>query len=141
MKNKKAQSKGNEYFQKAREEAKNMAGDPGRLENLIQEALNKIKNFSQKNKKTERFIRQIYTLKRMIRAYIHGEYQNLPWKTLLTLIAGLIYFVTPMDLIPDFIPVTGFIDDATILLWIFHSFKEDIENFEIWEQDFSKREG
>jgi uncharacterized membrane protein YkvA (DUF1232 family) len=34
----------------------------------------------------------------------------------LTLIAALAYFVTPFDVIPDFVAGLGFVDDATVLL-------------------------
>ena len=69
----------------------------------------------------------------MIRAYVSGEYRELPWRTLIILVAGILYFVTPLDLIPDFIPALGFVDDISVIFWIFKSFSEDLEKFEEWE--------
>jgi uncharacterized membrane protein YkvA (DUF1232 family) len=66
----------------------------------------------------------------MIRAYIEGEYREIPWKSMVIILASLIYFVNPFDLIPDFIPGIGFIDDISIILMVFKSVEEDILKFQ-----------
>jgi uncharacterized membrane protein YkvA (DUF1232 family) len=38
-----------------------------------------------------------------------------PIRTRLTILGALVYFVSPFDLVPDFIVGLGFLDDATIL--------------------------
>jgi uncharacterized membrane protein YkvA (DUF1232 family) len=52
---------------------------------------------------------QTYTM------YLAFKHPNTPWyaKVLLILVIG--YAVSPIDLIPDFIPVLGYIDDLIIL--------------------------
>ncbi len=50
------------------------------------------------------------------------------------IIASIIYFVTPIDLIPDFIIGLGFIDDAAILTWTFNAIRNDINSFVEWEK-------
>ena len=59
---------------------------------------------------------------RIINAYTSKEYTYVPWKTICLIVAGFIYFIYPVDLIPDFIPAAGFSDDlvaltAVISLW------------------------
>ena len=44
-------------------------------------------------------------------------------------------FTYPMDLIPDFIPVSGIIDDVALIAWIYKSVQEDIEKFLDWESN------
>jgi uncharacterized membrane protein YkvA (DUF1232 family) len=44
-----------------------------------------------------------------------GSYTDTPWKVLSVKIAAVIYFASPIDLIPDFIPVVGYLDDAAVI--------------------------
>lgn len=37
-------------------------------------------------------------------------------KSKVTIVAGLGYFILPLDLIPDFIPLMGFTDDLSVLM-------------------------
>jgi len=71
---------------------------------------------------------------RIINAYTSKEYTYVPWKTICLIVAGLIYFIYPVDLIPDFIPVSGLIDDIALIAWIYESIQDDIENFLEWEK-------
>ncbi len=78
----------------------------------------------------------------MVKAYVSGQYRIVPWPTILKIVAVLIYFVSPIDVIPDILPIIGLTDDLAIVLWLFRALHEDIENFEAWErnqlfQDFS----
>lgn len=56
----------------------------------------------------------------LIRDYLHdvttGRYKDYELKKLTIIVGAVIYVVTPIDLLPDFIP-TGFIDDLSILAW------------------------
>ena len=71
---------------------------------------------------------------RIINAYTSKEYTYVPWKTICLIVAGLIYFIYPVDLIPDFIPVSGLIDDIALIAWIYESIQDDIDNFLEWEK-------
>jgi uncharacterized membrane protein YkvA (DUF1232 family) len=46
---------------------------------------------------------------------------------------ALLYFVTPSDLFPDFIPVAGYVDDATIIAFVVNAIKADLDKFLEWE--------
>ncbi len=70
---------------------------------------------------------------RMIKKSFTGEYSSFSNKTLLSLVFGLLYFVTPLDVVPDFIPLLGFSDDLSIIYFILKNFKSDIEAFKVWE--------
>lgn len=128
-------TKAREFFQKAKERAVSILQDPERLRKLLSATRTKIRDLDVESESFQGFIKKLNTFIRMIRAYARGEYRLIPWKTLLILVAGLVYFVMPLDLIPDFIPLAGFIDDISIIIWIFNSFHQDIELFEIWESN------
>jgi len=51
---------------------------------------------------------------RMIRAWVAGKYRT-PDESVLMVVAAVLYFVSPFDLIPDSIPVFGLLDDAGVI--------------------------
>ena len=72
---------------------------------------------------------------RMIRAQLAGRYR-IPLTTLTMAIAAIIYFVSPFDVIPDSIPVFGFLDDAAVIALVVKSNRMVIRNFRTWEVFF-----
>jgi len=53
-----------------------------------------------------------------------------------TTLAALVYFINPMDLVPDFIPVAGFLDDAAMITGAIASMRSSIK--EIHEKKADK---
>lgn len=70
---------------------------------------------------------------RLVRAYARGDYRHLPWRSLVLAVAGLVYFITPIDLIPDVFVGTGFIDDAIVVAYVLKAIRDDLARFEDWE--------
>jgi uncharacterized membrane protein YkvA (DUF1232 family) len=52
---------------------------------------------------------------------------------------AVIYFVSPIDFIPDFIPVAGFIDDALVVSLALNQVKADLDAFMAWEMEPAAR--
>lgn len=77
--------------------------------------------------------RQVGLLGRMVKAYARGQYKPRTRSIVLT-VATLIYFVNPIDFIPDLIPMLGFADDAALLVWLFNTVSGDLDLFEEWEK-------
>ena len=72
------------------------------------------------------------TLLSMLKASARGEYSGVSKATLLLSAGAVIYFVNPMDAIPDILPATGLLDDATVIGVVVTSVKKDIEKFKLW---------
>jgi uncharacterized membrane protein YkvA (DUF1232 family) len=70
---------------------------------------------------------------RLLRAYVRGDYRNVPFKSLVLIIAAVLYFVMPIDVIPDFIFGLGFMDDAAVLAWVFSVVQKVVDDFTAWE--------
>ena len=98
-------------------------------------ALDKLNTMDKNKSSVGDFFRRVKVFVKMIKAYIRGDYRAIPWKMMVMLVAGLVYFVMPLDILPDFIPVTGFLDDITVIIWIFNNFKSEIDAFEAWERN------
>jgi uncharacterized membrane protein YkvA (DUF1232 family) len=65
-------------------------------------------------------------------AYWRGEYRAINPKAMVSVVAGLMYFLSPIDLIPDWIPVIGMLDDIVVLGWVMKSLKTELDAFRAW---------
>ena len=128
------------FFKNATKQAKKYTSGSLDLLALLKKALQKATNVAGKNDQTvvQLLLEKITTIGRMIKAYASGEYKVLPTQSLLKMIAVLIYFVSPIDLIPDFIPIFGFTDDLAVMVWLFGAIQQDIEAFRSWEEVVKK---
>jgi uncharacterized membrane protein YkvA (DUF1232 family) len=70
---------------------------------------------------------------RLLNAYAKGQYRDISFESLALIVASIIYFVMPIDVIPDFIVAMGFVDDALLLSWTFKAVVSDIEKILAWE--------
>jgi len=91
-------------------------------------------------KRGRRFRRRLSQLRadlpvllRLAQAWARKEYRTIPWKSIVSVLAALLYFISPIDLIPDLIPIFGFIDDAAVVAYVLKSVKADLEAFQAWE--------
>ena len=71
----------------------------------------------------------------LIKAYATDEYRQIELPSLLKIIAGFIYFISPIDLIPDFLPYIGLTDDVALLMFIINSIDGEILKFERWKKN------
>ncbi|MCP4979441.1 MAG: DUF1232 domain-containing protein [Gammaproteobacteria bacterium] len=124
-------------FKTAKGKADDYANNPHKLNDLLDHATRKAE--SRKGPLTEIWD-ALMTCFRLLRAYANGRYRDIPWSSLVSIIASILYFVMPLDLIPDFILGLGFIDDAVLLGWIVNSVRCDIDDFVEWEKSNPSQE-
>ena len=65
----------------------------------------------------------------MIKDYVQGSYRKLPWWSVASVAAALGYFLAPVDLIPDFIPGLGYLDDAAVFALVLSGIREDLKKY------------
>ena len=68
----------------------------------------------------------------LLRHYANGSYRHVETKHIIFILAGMIYFLSPVDLIPDILPLVGFADDIALFSFIYNSVSKELEKFEIW---------
>ena len=75
-------------------------------------------------------------------AWWRGSYRAINPQALLAIVAGLIYFVSPLDALPDFIPGLGLVDDLAVLAWVMKTWGGELDAFRTWRdaQDRETRE-
>jgi uncharacterized membrane protein YkvA (DUF1232 family) len=75
---------------------------------------------------------KLMTLGKLLKFYATGDYRAIDLKNVVIIITAFVYFLSPIDLIPDFIPMLGFADDIALVSFVFNSVAEEIEKFETW---------
>lgn len=70
----------------------------------------------------------------LVKSYAQGKYTTVPYGTILAVLSALIYFLAPIDIVPDFIPLAGYLDDMAVLGLCMNMVKTDIETFDKWRQ-------
>ncbi|MGC9772802.1 YkvA family protein [Fervidobacterium islandicum] len=78
--------------------------------------------------------KKIVTLWEMVRDFSTGKYKNVSFATIATITFALIYFLSPADLIPDIIPGIGYVDDITVLGFVFESLENEINRYLRWKK-------
>ncbi len=66
----------------------------------------------------------------MLKSVASREYLDLSPRFLASVVAALIYFINPFDMLHDYIPFAGLIDDGIVLKFVFEQFQAEIRKFE-----------
>jgi uncharacterized membrane protein YkvA (DUF1232 family) len=74
----------------------------------------------------------VQLLQSLCLAYWRGEYRAISKKSLLAVVAGLLYFVSPFDAIPDWLLGVGMLDDIAVLTWVMKIVADELEDFRAW---------
>lgn len=70
----------------------------------------------------------------MIRASISGEYPLPAW-AIAAIIGAIIYVVSPIDAVPDFIPVAGWLDDGAVVTAAVKGLEEVIKAYTKYKKE------
>ena len=69
----------------------------------------------------------------LVKDYVKKYYTEFPSGTMLAIVAALIYFLSPADLVSDIVPILGFVDDAAILGKCLDFAKDDSKKYNKWK--------
>ena len=103
------------------------------LEYLINEE-EKLQEKLKDSSHLERFAKDLMLFMSLIKDYYQGNYRDIPYKTISAGVVGLLYTLNPIDIIPDFIPFIGHIDDALVLTFCLKLVEKDLQKYQTWKQ-------
>ena len=126
-------------FKKFLSRAEGYLKKPSRVKDLISDTYKKASDKKDVGTIAHEVWESLQTLSRLIKAAVAGEYTGIPTATIVGGIAVLLYFLSPIDLVPDFLPVIGLLDDVALLAWFMSSIKTEMDKFTEWEKTTPKQ--
>ena len=100
-------------------------------ESVAKEALDKKEEILKKvleSTDLKGFYEDVKLFFQMIKDYFDGRCE-LPVRTIIAIGVALLYVLSPIDVVPDFIPVVGLLDDVFVLNLCLKFIKEDLEDY------------
>ncbi|HIJ36774.1 MAG TPA: DUF1232 domain-containing protein [Deltaproteobacteria bacterium] len=84
-----------------------------------------------------RLLEDFRLLGALIKDYWKGEYRDVSLGSIAVFVLAIVYVLSPIDILPDFIPFLGQIDDAFILLFCIYLLEKDLHKYQNWKKDRS----
>lgn len=104
--------------------AKQYIEHPGKLKELLM-ALGQIIH----KKGLKKVQEQLQLMYEYIRDVYNGNYPNYNSTSLIIIIAAVIYVISPIDIFPDVLPVFGWTDDVTVILYVYDIINDELEQY------------
>ena len=102
----------------------------------VKETLGKedeIKKLFKNVKVLAKYFNDLCEILELLRDRVKGTYTETPWRTIAALTGALIYVLSPIDIILDFIPGIGFLDDAVVIGLAIKLAQPDLEKYRTWK--------
>lgn len=71
-------------------------------------------------------------LQELLVAWVRGDYRGVSSQALVSVVAALLYFLSPVDLVPDWLLGVGFLDDLAVLAWVVRRWQSELDAFKLW---------
>ncbi len=111
--------------------AEDIVKDPDRFKTMLKDARAVMEGKGQGP--LQEIADKLKLLLSMLNDYRNGDYTKLPLRTVLTIAGALLYLISPADVIPDFIPFIGMIDDIFIINFVWKQLSKDLAAYELWK--------
>ena len=81
----------------------------------------------------KRYIDDVKLLLSLVKDYWLGDYKEIPYWAIGATVFALLYVLSPVDLIPDFIPVVGLVDDAAVVALCLYMIEQELHDYSEWK--------
>lgn len=118
------------YYESFEKKAEKIITNADKTSKLINDAMEKVNKISKGP--VEEIWDNLLVFFDLMSDWLKGNYRNVPIGSIIMIVASIIYFLTPFDIIPDFIVGLGYIDDMSIISYTFRQIQTDIDKYQVW---------
>ena len=102
----------------------------GRLPGLLRAVADK----GERNARFARVRDDLNLLLGLCAAWWRGEYRAVGRQALLSVVAALLYSLAPLDMVPDWLPGAGLLDDLAVLAWVMRTWAAELDAYRAWRE-------
>lgn len=84
-----------------------------------------------------KLLNEMKVLFNLVSDYVNKTYTKIPYGSIVAVLTALIYFISPIDFMPDFIPFLGSIDDAFVIALVLKQVEADINLYKEYTKSAS----
>lgn len=121
--------KAKDTLEEGYEEAQEMLKDEDKMERFLQRLEKKLRVIPLAGNT----LSDVPVMASLLRSFVKKEYTDIPIGTITAVVSALVYFVSPIDLIPDLLP-GGYIDDAAVIGACLKLINSDVEDYIKWRR-------
>ena len=122
-------------LEKGYKEAEKLLENEDKLERFLQRLEKKLKIIPIAGDK----LAVVPVMASLLKNYAEKEYTDIPIGTIIAIISALMYFVSPIDFVPDSIPVLGYFDDAAVVAACWKLVQSDVDEYVEWRKENGKQ--
>lgn len=116
--------------------AEEIIKDKNKLDDFLERLERKIKEIPKIGEK----LSHVIVMVSLVKHYATKEYTDFPMASLIAVVAALVYFISPIDLIPDGIPIAGYVDDALVVAVCWSIVETDVDRYLEWRDNNKETE-
>lgn len=124
------ESKARRELEKKFEEARKILGNKEEFERTLQSLEHKAKRIPMVGNKMS----QAFVMLSLLKSYYDKDYRDIPFGTIVSIMSAMIYYLSPVDILPDSIPLVGLTDDAAVIGICWKMVEGDIKDYQKWRE-------
>ena len=120
-----------EAYEAGKKEAEQILNNPDKMELFLQRLEQKMDDIPMIGDK----LSMVPVMISFIKSYVKNDYREAPVTVPISIVAALLYLISPKDIIKDTIPVIGLLDDVAVIYLAWRYGKKDIDKYQQWRKD------